>query len=804
MPPILACLVGFCCGVVALQRFAALPGGISIACAAALGVGALAFGARAWPVTQQRCAATALLVAGALAIGIAYAACRAHVRLADELPVLLEGDALQIVGVVDDLPQVTAQGVQFAFAVERVVTQGAQVPSRLSLAWFASREDAGPAPLVHAGERWKLAVRLRRPHGYVNGAGFDLEAWLLEHELRATGYVRSDPAPERLEAFAGRFNDYVQRSREKVRERIVAALPDAAYAGVLTALAIGDQRAIPETQWQTFNRTGVSHLISISGLHVTAFATLAGAAVLLLARRSVWLTTRIPARKVALAAGVLFAFAYVLLAGAEVPAVRTLAMLCVAAAGLWLARPGTAAVVWLWSLAAVLVLDPWASLAAGFWLSFGAVGLLLYAGTRRIGSPRPAVLIARMRRSVAEGAHAQWVVTVGLVPGTLALFQQVSLVSVIANAVAIPAVTFGIVPLALAGIAIPMDLPWHIAYAALVPLMRFLETLATWPAATWASHAPPVWTVVVATVGVLWLLAPRGVPGRAWGTVWIAPLALVQPVPPAAGDAVLTVLDVGQGLAVVVRTATHALVYDTGARFGPNADAGGRILVPFLRAAGIRRLDALIVSHQDLDHSGGAASLLAAVPTDALVSSLREDHPLVRDSRAFLRALGCVAGQQWEWDGVRFTLLHPPSANYAIDGLKTNDLSCVLRIDAGRSSALVSGDIEARSEQQLLRYDVGWLAAKVLVVPHHGSRTSSTAGFIARVRPDIAVVAAGYRNRFGHPRADVVQRYTVAGAALRRTDYEGALTFLLRADGTVAGEAARDTERRYWYDAPQP
>ena len=272
-------------------------------------------------------------------------------------------------------------------------------------------------------------MRLKRPHGYVNPAGFDLEAWLLEHDLRATGYVRDSSANLRLAAFVGRPSDFVQRAREAVRARIVAALPGAPYAGVLVALAIGDQRAIPEAQWLVFNRTGVSHLISISGLHVTVFAALAASVALGLARRSPRLTTRMPARKIAVAVGACAAFGYVLLAGAEVPAVRTLLMLWVASLGLWLARPGTASLIWLWSLAIVLVWDPWASLSPGFWLSFGAVGLLLYAGTGRLPADRASGWRARLARTLRNGAHAQWVVTLGLVPGTLALFQQVSLVS---------------------------------------------------------------------------------------------------------------------------------------------------------------------------------------------------------------------------------------------------------------------------------------------------------------------------------------------------------------------------------------
>jgi len=251
-----------------------------------------------------------------------------------------------------------------------------------------------------AGERWRLVVRLKRPHGTVNPHGFDVEAWMLESGLRATGYVRTDDRNARIDGFAGRASDYVQRAREAIRARILAALPGARYAGVIVALTIGEQRAVPESQWRVFNRTGIAHLISISGLHVTVFATLAGGLAYALARRSVVLTSRVPARKVAAGVGVVFAFAYVLLAGAQVPAVRTMLMLAVAAVGLIVARPGSATVVWLWALVVVLAWDPWAGLTPGFWLSFGAVGILLYAGVGRLTSPPPSSRAARLLRTL--------------------------------------------------------------------------------------------------------------------------------------------------------------------------------------------------------------------------------------------------------------------------------------------------------------------------------------------------------------------------------------------------------------------
>lgn len=803
-------LAAFAAGSTSLQMCPRLPPAPGwLALVALLGTAAalrllVAPDARAGVRERMLHAVVAAMGAGLL--GFFYAAWRAETRLADALSPALETRDLRIVGIVDDLPQNGDDGARFAFAVERTLSAGASVPHRLSLGWYAQRGDdaaAAPAPVVHAGERWTLSVRLKRPHGNVNPDGFDLEAWLLEHDLRATGYVRDDPRNRRETAFVGRPGDHIQRARERVRDRIAAALPGAPYAGVLTALAIGDQRAIPEAQWSVFNRTGITHLVSISGLHVTVFATLAGACVFACARRFAALTLRVPARKVAAGVGGLVAFGYVLLAGAEVPAVRTLLMLLVAALGLWLGRPGTASLVWLWSLAAVLIWDPWAGLAPGFWLSFGAVGLLLYAGSGRLRAPPHARWLTRVRESLREAAHAQWVVTVGLVPGTLALFQQVSIVSALANAVAIPVVTLGVVPLALAGIVVPLDAPWSLAHVVLAALMRYLEWLAALPLAAWTSHAPRGWTVVVAIAGIAWLLAPRGVPGRALGAVWAVPMALLPPTVIPEGGMRMVVLDVGQGLAVLIATARHALVYDTGPRFTGSADAGGRIVAPFLRAAGVARIGVLVVSHADNDHSGGALSLLHAIPVARLVTSLPADHPIVRRMPGAATAR-CVAGDRWTWDGVMFEVLHPARSAYDEALRKSNDFSCVLRVASSAGSVLLTGDIEALSESEMLARDAAAVRADVLVVPHHGSRTSSTLPFIDAVAPRIAIVAAGYRNRFGHPRAEIVARYAHANVVRTRTDLQGAITVSMLPGKPFEAIGERERRRRYWYDALAP
>ncbi len=790
--PLQLALLAFALGVVVLQTRATLPEPRF-----ALWVPLLAL---VWCllVRRTRFAVVALVVLAAAAGsgGFFYAAWRAELRLADALSPAWEGRDIRLAGVIDELPQSADRGTRFAFAVESVAPADAVVPSRVSLAWyspFAVGGEPGEVPALHAGERWSLAVRLKRPHGTVNPHGFDVEAWLLANDLRATGYVRKDEANRRLDAFAGRAEDEVARARESIRDRILQALGERPYAGVIAALAIGDERAIPSAQWLLFNRTGIGHLISISGLHVTFFATLIGAVVFWAWKTSHALTLRLPARKAAAIAGVLAAFGYVLLAGFAVPAQRTLYMLTVAAIGLWLARPGTAAVVWLWALAVVLAYDPWASLTPGFWLSFSAVGLLLYTGVGRIG-----------RTSTWRAAvHAQTAITLGLIPLMLALFQQVSIVSPLANAVAIPVVTFIVVPLTLASIALPWDFLLLIAHQVFAWIALLLELLSDLPAAVWQQHAPPLWTALAGAMGVLWLLAPRGVPGRILGIAWLAPMFVVVPPPPAPGTFKVTVLDVGQGLAVLVQTSAHALLYDTGPRFNDTADAGNRIIAPMLRATGIRALDGLVVSHQDSDHSGGALSLLQTVPAGWLASSLSEQNPIVDAQRARgAAARRCVAGERWAWDGVEFAILYPFDATYLESRIKTNDLSCVFRVSAAGGSMLLTGDIEARAESALVGRDAAALRSDLLIVPHHGSRTSSTPAFIAAVRPEVAVYTPGYRNRFGHPRPEVVARYTAAGVRAYRTDYDGALSFAFGEPGALTPTLERERERRYWRDPP--
>jgi len=392
--------------------------------------------------------------------------------------------------------------------------------------------------------------------------------------------------------------------------------------------------------------------------------------------------------------------------------------------------------------------------------------------------------------------RVQWAITLGLAPAALFLFAPVSIVGPLANAVAIPLVSAVVTPLALLAAVIPWDGLLELAAWLLQWLLQFLEWCAALPAAVWQQHTPPLWSALLALAGVAWLLAPRGLPWRAMGFALMLPAVALPPPAPAPGEAWITTLDVGQGLAVLVRTANRALLYDAGPAFGTDTDSGERIIAPYLRAIGIERLDAMVITHNDSDHAGGAASVAGNFEVDALLHSLPAGHPLT----ALLAGERCAAGRSWEWDGVRFAVLHPAGA--AARARKSNDLSCVLKVTAGARSMLLTGDIERPAEVELLERDAAALAADVLLVPHHGSRTSSSAGFLAAVRPAMAIVPAGYLNRFGHPNAEVVERYRDAGVRIWRTDHEGAVTVQL-ARGEFTLRSQRRESRRYWQDAPQ-
>ncbi len=712
----------------------------------------------------------------AFVIGFLWAAAMAHVRIAERLAPELEGRDLEVVGVVSSLPAAGERSLRFELEVESA-SGGARLPRKILLAWYRNAlHEEEPALLgraVHPGERWLFTVRLRRPHGLSNPQGFDYEAWLLERGIGATGYVRERGSQRLLGSRNGVF-DFIERAREAIRDRFQAGLGATPAAGILAALAVGDQRAISREEWQLFSRTGVTHLMSISGLHVTLVSGLAAWLVAALWRRVPAAALRVPARRPAAIAAILAALGYTLLAGFAVPAQRTFWMVSVVAAALWSGRIASPTRTLALALAAVVATDPWAPLSPGLWLSFGAVLLIFYVASGW-NAVEPRLL---------QWGRMQWAITVGLAPAALLLFGQVSVAGPLANAVAIPVVSAVVTPLALMAAVIPIAAFLELGSLLIEWLLQFLEWCAALPGALRQQHVPAGWTVLLALGGAAWLLAPRGVPWRAGGMALMAPAFCLAPPSPAPGEAWITTLDVGQGLAVLARTHSRVLLYDAGPAFGAESDSGARIVIPFLRGAGIGHVDLMVLSHEDFDHIGGALAVLESLDVGALASSLAPRHPLNALVAAPRR---CAAGQAWEWDGVRFEFLHP-----AMELQKRNDRSCVLRIAAKGGAMLLTGDIERTAELQ-----IPVQKTEVLLVPHHGSRTSSSPELIAAVAPRWAIVPAGYRNRFGHPNREVLERYRAAGTKLLRTDLDGAVTVRLGIRD-VSVRAERASRARYW------
>jgi len=758
-----------------------------------------------------------------IGLAVACAACafgstgwRADARLATSLAPELEGRDVVVVGAVASLPQRSTEAWRFRFEVEsaRLGDKPVALPALLSLGWYASGTAALPA--LRAGQRWQLALRLKRPHGLVNPLGFDYELHLFEQGVRATGYVRgTGAAANRL--LGDDAGHAVDRARQAVRDAIAARVPEASAAGVLAALAVGDQAAIEREDWALYRSTGVAHLMSISGLHVTMFAWLAGLSVGALWRRSARLMLCCPAPLAARWGGLAAAAAYAVFAGWGVPAQRTLLMLATVTV------VGTAGLRWSWPLVwggamlVVTAIDPWALLQPGFWLSFVAVGLLMASGEARalVGvssgldaatdRPRWRAGLAGLRPMLGGALRTQVVATLGLAPLTLVFFQQLSLVGFAANLVAIPAVTLLVTPLALLGVVLPSL--WSLGAWTVTALNTGLELLAAPAWSSWTVPAAAPWAVASGLLGAAIALLPLPWRARALALPLLLPLLWPPVQRPPEGAFELTAVDVGQGNAVLLRTARHTLLYDAGPQYSRETDAGERVLLPLLRALGERRLDVLMLSHRDTDHVGGAAALLRGLPLARLSGSLEASHPLLalaRQQGAQVEA--CAAGQRWDWDGVSFELLHPPAEmleRAGHEGLKPNTLSCVLRIvgrwGGAERRVLLAGDLEREQELRLATLPPAVIASDVLLVPHHGSKTSSSAAFLDAVAPRMAVLQAGYRNRFGHPAAEVMARYRERGIAVADSPRCGAWRH-----GPEGSTCWRHARRRYWQHTDRP
>lgn len=706
------------------------------------------------------------IVLVAACLGAAWMVLGAQSALEARLSTPPRGLDRSIVGRVTGLPSVDPGRVRFLFVPDPVPGQQ-DLPARIRVSWY--RPSADPVP----GERWRLSLRLRAPRGQANPGGFDFERWLLRNRIGATAYVRNAGRNQRMGAAPAPW----PRIRFELADAVRRALPDSPRAGMIAALLVGSG-GIDPGQRRLLQQTGTSHLMAISGLHV-GIAAGVGA---LLGR---WLWMLSPLRWIrvrqtaALAGGALAATLYAALAGFGLPTTRALAMYGAAAVLIARRRALEPWLAFAAALVMILTLDPLAPLGAGFWLSFGAVaGLLLIAPLVHHGG------------MIGGWLRAQWGVSMALAPVLAVLYGQVPVSSPLANLLAVPLFSLLVVPLVLlTGILIPV---WEAGAALLLSVVdRILERLLdglAWLVETGPGSlepaAAPMLVAGLAALGAAIALMPRGFCGRGAAPALFLPMFFWQGGAPGHGAFELTVLDVGQGLAAVVRTRGHTLVFDAGPAW-PGGDSGASNLAPFLRSAGVRDVDLLVLSHPDLDHRGGIPGLLAGRPVRKIAGSLYPGLPMGADDR-------CRAGRSWRWDGVSFRFLHP--GGQAGEG--GNDDSCVLRVAGRGGSVLLTGDIEARAERRILSRGEA-VGSDLVVAPHHGSRTSSTAGFVAAVDPDWVVYPAGFGNRWGFPDVAVRRRWQPARATV--TGEHGAVMVSVEADG--AGPVVRTwrcVARRFW------
>ncbi len=798
----------------------------------------------AWAAVRRVAARPALRASRWLFLGLAVALgawalteWRAHQRWQQQWPRDWATHDVTITGKVVGMPQVQTWGRGLTVEVESLddgalhvkagqpwampgMAAGARCPERVALLWAnPASPDAGKPPSLVPGQVWRWRVRLHQPDGLLNPGGYDAELAVFERGVRAQGTVRlprqgrgknksgvDELPPTLLRAPAWHDGQVIERGRTMLRDRILSQISDPQVAGLVIGLTIGEQSAIATGDWDTMRLTGTAHLAAISGLHITMMGLLMSGLISRVWRRIPRLRQWRPTPLVAGWFGLSGALFYALLSGWGVPAQRTVLMLAVVT----LLRSGGQR--WPWPLSlliaavVVTVLDPWALLQAGFWLSFAAVGLLMISGGDEGGQDngQKRAWLQSLKQSGLSLLKTQSVASIGLAPLSVVFFQAFSIVGLLANLICIPLFTVIITPLAMLGLF------WSVFWQPLLPVVHHTMAALAWLGAhdwaMWQSAGVAFWASSLGLLAGACVLAPLPWRWRLLAVPAMLPLLWPSPLsqnwlPPLPGQVAVMATDIGQGSAIVVRTARHQLLFDTGPRTSPEMDAGRRVLVGLFRTMGIDRLDLLMLSHGDSDHIGGAASVLKAVNVDQVLSSLADGHELLStpDRRETVPThRTCVAGQQWQWDGVAFEVLHPTADDLTRrEALGDNALSCVLRIEAAGKVVLLTGDIEKAQEAALAERAGARLKSDILLAPHHGSNTSSTEVFLAQVRPKLVVIQAGARNRYGHPAPKVLARYQALGIPFKASPDCGA--WLWQSDERGAqGYCWRDQARHYW------
>jgi len=810
------------------------------------------------------------LFTGLILLGILFSSAYAKQQLSYRLDEALIANNLIVNGFISSIPANNGDVQRFEFVITELSslnTDGRRInqtrihhkmPRKIRLSWYYGQA-------VRAGEQWQLEVRLKPPHGFMNPGGFDYEAWLFQHGIDATGYVRKSALNQRqpdlppalsMAALLAPINKLRQSLSQKIETIAVNTSlrnqPGIDYKSdqsssfsLIKALAIGDKSSISNQQWRVLTNTGTSHLMAISGLHIGLAAFFA----YLLIRRLVpaFVMKRIPAQHIALSGGLLVAVLYALVAGLSIPTQRAIIMLFVLSVMMLLRRNHRPVDALGFALLLVLLLDPLAVLSVGFWFSFSAVAVIFIA----LNSSSPGANNQVTRKKKKDLYHSVWfkvsstlkqwirlqlLITLFLLPLSLFMFQQVSLVSPVANLLLIPYVSFLVVPVVLVAIVCAFVLPdlaevlFRLAASLLDIIWPLLSYLAALPYAIWVRGDIDIIKLLLVTLAMLLLyfsgklsfyiasklqqsnfqqsnqqqvIQQQTIQQR---TVWILrfvacllffPLFIATKATFNTGEYQLTVLDVGQGSAAVIQTQNHVAVFDAGAKFSDKLDAGSSVVLPYLRSQGIQSLDYLIISHGDADHIGGAQVILDTLPETGVIG--KDIENLIASKKQY-----CVEGDSWHWDGVDFVFLSPAAAGLSQDKIRVkryqrNNQSCVLQVSSKAGSVLFTGDIEKRTEQNLLIRYGRQLDSDILLVPHHGSNTSSTAEFIAAVDPEISIFSAGYRNKFNFPNNKVMARYDALDGKLLQTDKSGAISITLTSKTGLVIEKYREKAQKYWH-----
>lgn len=700
-------------------------------------------------------------------VAVMWTSVQAQLRLDNQLDATLERQDILVTGFIASVPHDNAQRLRFEFEPD---SNSLNLPAKIRLSWYFP-----PEITPQTNEKWQFMVRLKAPRGMANPGGFDYESWLFQQQIGATGYIRSSEQNKKLQS-ASPFS--INYWRAQLIGKMTAILELSPHLALVEGLAVGNRDRMQPAQWETLRQTGTSHLLAISGLHIGLAAALGFFATKMLWRiRSKQLLT-LSDRQAGAIGGLLLAVFYALLAGLSIPTQRALVMVSVVMLSIFIKRRVEPLQVLSLSLILVLLIDPFATLSAGFWLSFAAVLCILYVAQNR----QPATKWLWL--------HIHLWIAVGLTPLLLLFFQETSLIAPLANVLAVPLVSFLIVPLLLLSmLLLSFDLAiaeWFLQLTEklLSLLWWYLEWLAQSPLSVWQTPVFSIGLLSLSIIGIILILAPRGWPMRWLGVILILPIFFYSPKRPDSAEVWFTLLDVGQGLSAVVQTQHHTLVFDTGPAFG-DFDTGSAVVVPYLRSLGVKHLDTLVISHADNDHIGGANAVLSSYPASHILSS---------DPDKLNGGQYCQQGQSWQWDQVEFEILHP-----FLDQIGSrNDLSCVLKITSPFGTILLTGDIEREAEINLVRNEAVNLNANILVAPHHGSRTSSSTVFIQKVEPQYVLFASGYQNRFNFPATDVVDRYHNFGSKTFQTGTHGALFIKLDQQLDLSPKGWREQQRRLW------